>query len=461
LPIDDDFHEAFDEAYERFGCEGERVLGFASKVLGGEWLGRKLDHESAEFPWGLDFVGLITLQDPPKASVLPAIHECQEAGIRVMMVTGDHHLTAEAIARKVGIIHGHTRRSLARERDMEEKEVPEEDPLISAVVVQGKEIPTMSEDRWDYVLKHQEIVFARTSPQQKLEIVEHCQKRGEVVAVTGDGVNDSPALKQADIGVAMGINGSDVARGAAAVILLDDNFQSLVQGIKQGRTIFDNLTKTVAYTLAHLVPELAPVLLNLAFGLPLGLNSLLILCIDLGTEVMPAVSLAYEESEGDVMRRKPRRAGIDKLVTKQTLFYSYLQAGVIECLAGFFAFFMVFYANGVPANKLFFSASDYWGAIGQDDNKILPYTIKDGRTCDKNCQEDILGEAQAAYFMNLVMGQVFHIYVCKTRKVSVWEQGIFRNFILNFGVVFSTLLMVYISCPFLLPSLTFACSFIR
>jgi len=169
---------------------------------------------------------------------------------------------------------------------------------------------------------------------------------------------------------------------------------------------------------------------------------------------MPAISLAYEDPEGDVMKRPPRNARTDKLVTRQTLAYSYLQAGVIETLAGFFAFFMVFYAHGVPSNKLFFSANDYWGAIGQSSGVAgeLPYTIKDGARCDLECQTNILAEAQSAYFINVVMGQVLHIYLCKTRKVSVFDHGFFHNHILTYGVVISILLMMFlIYVPFMNP----------
>lgn len=139
------------------------------------------------------------------------------------------------------------------------------------------------------------MVFARTTPQQKLQIVEHLQRRGETVAVTGDGVNDAPALRKADIGVAMGISGSDVARAAADVVLIDDEMASLVIGIREGRTIFDNLMKTIAYTITHLVPETLPVLIYLCIGIPSGLSSIQILSIDLGTELAPAISLAYEK----------------------------------------------------------------------------------------------------------------------------------------------------------------------
>ena len=165
-----------------------------------------------------------------------------------------------------------------------------------ACVIHGQELKDMSQEELDEVLRHHtEIVFARTSPQQKLIIVEGCQRQGQIVAVTGDGVNDSPALKKADIGVAMGIAGSDVSKQAADMILLDDNFASIVTGVEEGRLIFDNLKKSIAYTLTSNIPEISPFLFFIIFNVPLPLGTVTILCIDLGTDMVPAISLAYEQ----------------------------------------------------------------------------------------------------------------------------------------------------------------------
>merc|ERR1719220_3136095 len=160
---------------------------------------------------------------------------------------------------------------------------------------------------WDRVLSQRKFcVFARTSPLQKLLIVKACQERGGIVAVTGDGVNDSPALKKADIGVAMGITGTDVSKDAADMILLDDNFASIVKGIEEGRIIFDNLKKSIAYTLTSNIPEISPFLLFILADVPLPLGTITILAIDLGTDLYPAISFAYEKPETDIMARKPR-----------------------------------------------------------------------------------------------------------------------------------------------------------
>jgi magnesium-transporting ATPase (P-type) len=270
----------------------------------------------------LVFVGLVTLMDPPRDEVhatlsaysvsyialsftccastrsspqlyfsiffsvlqVPqAIKECHSAGVKVVMVTGDHPLTAEAIARKIGLITTKTRKDVARERGCALEEVDKADSGVEAVVVKGSEIPDMTEDDWKVLISKQEIVFARTSPEQKLIIVKEFTKAGNVTAMTGDGVNDSPALKQAAIGVAMGLNGSDVAREAADIVLLDDNFASIVIGIKEGRLLFSNLKKSIAYSLAHLVPEVVPVLLWAFAGIPQPMGTLLCLCIDLLT----------------------------------------------------------------------------------------------------------------------------------------------------------------------------------
>merc|ERR1711877_43623 len=189
-------------------------------------------------------------------------------------------------------------------RGCDVKEVNPREAL--AAVVHGGEIKDLSEKQLDEVLMyHSEIVFARTSPQQKLIIVEGCQRMGAIVAVTGDGVNDSPALKKADIGVAMGIAGSDVSKQAADMILLDDNFASIVTGVEEGRIIFDNLKKSIAYTLSSNIPEIAPFLFNQTVYIPLPLTTVMILLVDLGTELAPAISLAHEGKEADIMQRPP------------------------------------------------------------------------------------------------------------------------------------------------------------
>ena len=267
-PIDDAFCEHFTHTYERFGAMGERVLGFAyayAPPVSPQVYAREPERIPAS---GCVFVGLISLVDPPRQGVAEAIAMCRGAGIKVTMVTGDHPLTAEAIARKVGIISRPTRHDVAAALGIAEAEVPLSDERVEAVVVTGEQLHSLHTDAdWDALLSKHEVVLARTSPQQKLTLVENYQRRGEVVAVTGDGVNDSPALKRAQVGVAMGSPAaSDVAREAADIVLLDDNFASIVAAIEEGRTLFDNLKKTIAYTLAHAVPELTPALLNLAFG---------------------------------------------------------------------------------------------------------------------------------------------------------------------------------------------------
>jgi sodium/potassium-transporting ATPase subunit alpha len=244
------------------------------------------------------FCGLLSLIDPPRDAVPPAVNQCRSAGVSVTMVTGDHQLTAEAIARKCNIITLPTRREVAAMRNVEEHEVPLDDPEVESLVITGAMIPDLKTDAdWDVVMEKEELVFARTTPQQKLQIVSNFQRRGEIVAVTGDGVNDSPALRKANIGVAMGNpDSSEVAREAADVVLLDDDFASLVAAITEGRVLYDNLKKTIMYTLAHIPPETFPVILFLAFGMPLGLGPLLVLSIDLFTEQVrtPPSSLSFE-----------------------------------------------------------------------------------------------------------------------------------------------------------------------
>jgi sodium/potassium-transporting ATPase subunit alpha len=200
-----------------------------------------------------------------------------------------------------------------------------------------------------------EVVFARTTPSQKLIIVDACQKAGHVVAVTGDGVNDSPAIKKADIGIAMG-SGSDVAKNAADMLLLDDNFSSIVNGVEEGRLIFDNLKKSIAYTLSSNIPEILPFIVFILLQIPIPLSTVLILCIDLGTDMVPAISFAYENPELDIMDRVPRNSKRDHLVNAKLISFAYLQIGVIQASAGLYTYFLIMNDFGIRPNTVWFLA---------------------------------------------------------------------------------------------------------
>jgi sodium/potassium-transporting ATPase subunit alpha len=356
VAIDENFMALYAKTYEEFGGRGERALGFAYKEMSstladGEHRNPSYKEELKEQLVGkkegvapmkdLCFVGIVTLTDPPRPEVQEAINECRTAGVRVVMVTGDHPLTAQAIARKIGLITLPTRESISKDKKIPKEDVNEDE--ISAVVIHGSTIPDMSDADWDIVLSKQEIVFARTSPEQKLTIVKKFKGKGLITAMTGDGVNDSPALKQADIGIAMGLNGSDVAREAAALVLLDDNFASIVMGIREGRLLYTNLKKSIAYNLAHMTSEVVPILMWAFTGIPLAMTGITVLCIDLITELLPSISLAYEKIESNIMQVPPRDLKTDKLVTLQVAAYSYGQIGVIECGVCWLVWFQVIY----------------------------------------------------------------------------------------------------------------------
>eukprot|EP00184_Porphyridium_aerugineum_P000649 CAMPEP_0184693328 /NCGR_PEP_ID=MMETSP0313-20130426/1566_1 /TAXON_ID=2792 /ORGANISM="Porphyridium aerugineum, Strain SAG 1380-2" /LENGTH=1171 /DNA_ID=CAMNT_0027151379 /DNA_START=249 /DNA_END=3764 /DNA_ORIENTATION=+ len=351
---------------------GERVLGLAKTSYAPPSEAESesfFDQDNPKFPMnGLTFVGLVALLDPPRESVPGAVARCQTAGIQVVMVTGDHPDTAKAIAKIVKIIRDPTAKDIAKAKGIPIEQV---DPSeVHAVVVPGWELKDFEEDDWNRVLAHKQIVFARTSPQQKLIIVENFQRIGHVVAVTGDGVNDSPALKKANIGVAMGISGSDVSKEAADMILLDDNFSSIVSGVEEGRLIFDNLKKSIAYTVSANIPEVAPFLVFVITGIPSALSTILILCIDLGTDMIPAISFAYEKAEADIMDRPPRNAKKDRLVTKTVVGFSYFLTGFYQAMTGYFAYIMVFNDYGISPSLLpGLNSKEYFGAPSDSEQR--------------------------------------------------------------------------------------------
>ena len=269
---------------EAFAAKGLRVLALARRPL--ETIG-ECDAVERE----LDYVGLVALLDPPRPEVAAAVASCHRAGIRIIVVTGDHALTALEVARRVGL------------------------DVDNGDVVAAERLDELSDAALDRLLgERRELVFARSSPETKLRIADALHAQGEVVAMTGDGVNDAPALRRADIGIAMGVSGTEVAREAATMVLTDDNFASIVAAIEGGRRVYANIRKFVFYIFAHATPEVVPFLAFALSGglIPLPLTVIQILAVDLGTETLPALALGREPAEPGLMSRppRPRTAGV-------------------------------------------------------------------------------------------------------------------------------------------------------
>ncbi|XP_028637152.1 sodium/potassium-transporting ATPase subunit alpha-3 [Grammomys surdaster] len=444
-PLDEEMKEAFQNAYLELGGLGERVLGFCHYYLPEEQFpkGFAFDCDDVNFTTdNLCFVGLMSMIDPPRAAVPDAVGKCRSAGIKVIMVTGDHPITAKAIAKGVGIISegNETVEDIAARLNIPVSQVNPRD--AKACVIHGTDLKDFTSEQIDEILQnHTEIVFARTSPQQKLIIVEGCQRQGAIVAVTGDGVNDSPALKKADIGVAMGIAGSDVSKQAADMILLDDNFASIVTGVEEGRLIFDNLKKSIAYTLTSNIPEITPFLLFIMANIPLPLGTITILCIDLGTDMVPAISLAYEAAESDIMKRQPRNPRTDKLVNERLISMAYGQIGMIQALGGFFSYFVILAENGfLPSNLVGIR-------LNWDDRTVNDLEDSYGQQWTYEQRKVVEFTCHTAFFVSIVVVQWADLIICKTRRNSVFQQGM-KNKILIFGLFEETALAAFLSyCP--------------
>ncbi|KAL6033356.1 hypothetical protein STEG23_002323, partial [Scotinomys teguina] len=442
-PLDKSSADAFHTAYMELGGLGERVLGFCHLYLPADEFPQtySFDVDNINFPTSnLCFVGLLSMIDPPRSTVPDAVTKCRSAGIKVIMVTGDHPITAKAIAKSVGIIsaNNETVEDIAKRRGIAVEQVNKRE--ARAAVVTGMELKDMTPEQLDELLiNYQEIVFARTSPQQKLIIVEGCQRQDAVVAVTGDGVNDSPALKKADIGIAMGIAGSDAAKNAADMVLLDDNFASIVTGVEEGRLIFDNLKKTIAYTLTKNIAELCPFLIYIVAGLPLPIGTITILFIDLGTDIIPSIALAYEKAESDIMNRKPRHKKKDRLVNKQLAIYSYLHIGLMQALGGFLVYFTVYAQQGFWPTSLINlrvawetdDINDLEDSYGQEwtryQRKYLEYT------------------GYTAFFVAIMVQQIADLIIRKTRRNSIFQQGLFRNKVIWVGIASQIIVALILS----------------
>ena len=420
---------------------GDRGSGHASLGVTRPMRGTQSPHKKNKVMAEFCFLGLIMLRDPPRPRARRAVQECQEAGIQVVMITGDHPITAAAIAVQVGVIPHMPRApctleslaDLARQRrsstaaggDIEQGQQTSQQQQPSTfndepLVVPGYILQDMTHLHWSVVTASRQVVFARTTPEDKLLVVKmfagDVSGKKRVIGMTGDGVNDSPALKEAAVGIAMG-TGSDVSKEAADMVILDDNFESIVIGIREGRLLFTNLKKSIAYTLAHLMPELLPVVLWAIVGVPLAISGILTLCIDLLTEVLPATSLAYEPAKSDLMSVPPRDLSSDKLVDARLLFYSYLEAGTLITGVCLFTMLFTYDSYGVSAYNVF-----------ANDNQHFPST--DGSSVaglSPDEQKEVLASVQATWFLTLVIAQACHSFTCRTRVVSIFTHGLFSN----------------------------------
>merc|ERR1719431_806200 len=345
------------------------------------------------------------------------------------MVTGDHPITAQAIARQVGIISDDKELVIYNPTTP----IPDSPQQGVSACVPGYVMLDWQEEHLDNLIAaYREIAFARTSPQQKLFIVEGCQRMGAIVAVTGDGVNDSPALKKADIGVAMGIAGSEVSKEAADMILLDDNFATIVIGVEEGRLIFDNLKKSIVYTLTSNIPEILPFLTWAVMGIPLPLSTVAILLIDLGTDMLPAISLAYENAELDIMERAPRDIH-DRLVNHRLIFLAYGIVGITQAAAGFFIYAVIMASYGWMPNRLLGIKSEWEDPYNNnlEDSWGQEWSYGQRMLLQQTCN--------GAFFLAIVQVQWADLIISKTRLLSIFQQGM-KNNVLNFALVFETVL---------------------
>jgi sodium/potassium uptake antiporter P-type ATPase alpha subunit len=421
---------------ETLAEQGERVLGFAFKIAKNTYNDPNFEYAEevdARGEWNFDFedfvfVGLSSLQDPPREGVKESIAKCKKAGIKVFMVTGDQPATAESISRQLGLITSKRNCKKKGENNQEEDESEE------SIVIPGPELNSYKNEDWDELFKHNEIVFARTMPQQKQEIVNQLKRLNHIVAMTGDGVNDAPALKAAHVGIAMG-SGAAVAKEAGQLILLNDDFTSIVQGVQEGRLIFENLKKCISYVLTSNIPELLPFLLFIIIKIPLAIETIMIILIDVGTDIVPTVALAYEEEEDETMSIPPRQMD-SHLVGFKLMFLSYGILGLFQSFAAFWAWAWVYYDHGFTVTTLVNMGLQYRDDFDKmtDDRKVYFQNLCKNDLWYKqnmptsNCQQDyknhlvnLMAIGQTVFLMTIVWTQIILVFVRKTSAESIFS----------------------------------------
>ncbi|SJM89349.1 ATPase, P-type (Transporting), HAD superfamily, subfamily IC [Crenothrix polyspora] len=373
IPLTAELKQAYLHSQEEMASQGLRVLAFA-------WRKLSEGHNSESQEQDLILSGLVGLEDPFRPEVPEAMRLCRAAGIKVIMVTGDHPHTALAIGRQIG-------------------QIQSEHP----VVITGDQLRKLSEIQLRLALDAPDIIFARVGADQKMRIVAALKKKKQIVAVTGDGVNDAPALKLADIGIAMGIAGTDVAKEAADMILLDDNFASIIAAIEEGRAVYANIRKFLAYILTSNIPEILPYLVFALLKIPLPLTIIQILAVDLGTDMLPALGLGVEKPEADSMN-KPPRSRQERLLDWPLLLRAYLFLGVLEAIVLMAAYFFVLHTGGWQ-----------WGE-------------------QLASQSPLYLQATTACFSAIIITQIVNVFLCKSPKRSLFSAALFDNPIILWGI---------------------------
>ncbi|GME36769.1 ATPase P-type K/Mg/Cd/Cu/Zn/Na/Ca/Na/H-transporter [Neofusicoccum parvum] len=419
--IDESDKRLIEDAKNIWSRQGKRVILLAQRILPEKVAAmpvQSVEYENAimeQAAGGLLLIGLVAIVDPPRDEIPEVVRTLRGAGIKIFMVTGDFQLTAAAIAAECGIITNRPEdiddisalslhaAPLSDEKAMQVvPPAPSTPGMLRSLVLSGGDMASLTEEQWDALCKYDEIVFARTTPEQKLKIVTELQARHETVGMTGDGVNDAPSLKQADIGIAMG-GGSDIAIEAADMVLLE-SFSAVVEAVKYGRVVFDNLKKTICYLLpAGSFSEFWPVMTNVLFGMPQVLSSFLMIIICCFTDCAAATAIAYEKPEADVLLQRPRNPRKDRLVDWKLIFHAYGIIGVMQSVSSFAMSYWFCQRQGIPFSTLWFG----FGAT------------PDGMSEERYTQ--VLNQASSIYFVNLVVMQWFNLMAVRTRRLSLLQ----------------------------------------
>ncbi|KAI9290866.1 aminophospholipid-transporting P-type ATPase [Neoconidiobolus thromboides FSU 785] len=493
------------ESNTNLSSKGYKVFAFAQLKLSNEIynINYKFDLRTKNYPLsGYCFNGLLALEDPPKHGIREAIGRCRTAGIKMIMVSDDNPLCAEAIARKTNMMVMETKEKIAKRtgRNIELIESHE----YTSVVINGNQISNLTDDEWDDIFDNEEIIFASTLPTHKLEIIKRAQSIGHIVGMVGDGVNDAPALKKADLSIAMAYSGSEVVGEIASIILLSNNFSTIVKGIEEGRRTFINIKKCIKLTCTHTFPEVLPQIAPALFSVPAAMSTALTLVIDLGFDLCTSLSFAWDKIDSDagLMRLQPRNpvnkttieqfrkrqkrklqmkvdlesnqiikpnllqkikdklewlfnGGLKEylfeknegefLIDKDLVFWSWFEAGIIETIVGFIAFFWTFYRKEIYLSDIYLASKQ-----GNFDDSQQIFISSVGKEYTTSDLLDINAQGQSAFLLSVMIMQAFNLFAVKAYLQYPFGRQMFSNWKNFAGIGFGLIIgFICVYVPFL------------